>query len=249
MLALLAAGGGLLGAPLPLSAMRGEVRKPRVVVELFTSQGCSACPPADALLASLVREPDILGIGYNIDAWDYLGWRDTLARPEFTRRQREYARARGDDAVYTPQMIINGQAHVVGNDRRQVLALIKKARDSGGCQLVNMQARRHKKVLQINIAPAAASLMDQVETSHPEATLWMITMRRQVAVRIRRGENRGRKIAYHQVARHISPVAMWHGKPLRLMLPVMEVMRDDADSCAILLQLNGYGPILAAAAL
>ncbi len=256
LLALLAASAGAAGSSVaagnllgrPASAMTGsggKARHPSVVVELFTSQGCSACPPADALLGELVRQPDILGISYNIDYWDYLGWRDTLARAEFTRRQRMYAKARGDDKVYTPQMVINGRWHVVGNDRRRVKAMIERARREGGCQQVAMTLRRKDKALMVDIA-AAPDVLKQGGAA-PEATLWLVTMRDAVSVKIRRGENRGRQITYHHVARSIVPAAMWHGTEQHLMLPLQEVMRGKADACAALLQLGSHGPIIAAA--
>src|SRR5690606_18754396 len=85
----------------------------RAIVELFTSQGCSACPPADELLRELAQKPGVVALTYNVDYWDYLGWKDTLASPENSKRQREYAERRGDRDVYTPQLIINGQTHTV----------------------------------------------------------------------------------------------------------------------------------------
>ena len=220
----------------------GMARKPQVVVELFTSQGCNACPPADTLMEELCRTPGVLGISYNIDAWDYLGWRDTLARPEFTRRQRMYARARGDDAIYTPQMIINGRRHVVGNARKQVLDAIAEEARAGGCQQVPLTAWRTEQALTIEIGEHAA-------LARREATVWVVAMRDRVDVTIRRGENRGRKITYHHVARRIVPAGMWHGKAMRISLPHSEIMVDKADLCAVLLQLGTHGPIIAAAEL
>ncbi len=257
LLTLLGAAGGatlLVGAS-GARAMNNPVRKPKVVVELFTSQGCNACPPADALLGRLVRQPDILGIGYNIDYWDYLGWRDTLARAEFTRRQRMYAKARGDDAVYTPQIIVNGRWHVVGNNPRKVAALINKARGKGGCQLTDMTMRREDKALVVELAEASGKVRAMMRTfggkkggkGKAEATLWVVGMKSRVPVRIASGENRGRHIAYHHVARHIMPAAMWHGEEKRLSLPLDEIMRGGADFCAALLQLGTHGPIIAAA--
>ena len=251
LLALLGAAGTASVLARPASAMTGagsKARHPKVVVELFTSQGCSACPPADALLARLIRQPDVLGIGYNIDYWDYLGWRDTLARAEFTRRQRMYAKARGDDAVYTPQLVVNGRWHVVGNDPAQVMKLVDRARREGGCQQVEMTLRRDARALVADIADAPEALLRR-HGGKMEATLWVVTMKDRVKVAIRRGENRGRKVVYHHVARSIVPAAMWHGARQRLTLPLREIMRGQADACAVLLQLNTHGPIISAASL
>jgi hypothetical protein len=103
----------------------------RVVVELFTSQGCSSCPAADKVLAELSKDPSILPISLSVDYWDYLGWKDTLALPGHVKRQRAYAGARGDRAVYTPQVVINGATHVLGSDRQAIDLAVKHARARG----------------------------------------------------------------------------------------------------------------------
>ncbi len=242
LLALAAAGGAMALRPSSAAAALpgAGLRKPKVVVELFTSQGCNACPPADALMEDLCQARGVLGISYNIDAWDYLGWRDTLARPEFTRRQRMYAKARGDDAIYTPQMVINGHRHVVGNARDKVLAVIAEEEAAGGCQKVPLNMRRVADVLEIHIGESDAF-------SDREATLWLVSMREKERVKIRRGENRGREVVYHHVARRIVPAGMWHGGAMRLSLPRAEIMAGNADLCAAILQLDTHGPIIAAA--
>src|SRR5690349_11098694 len=97
---------------------------PKAVVELFTSQGCSSCPPADAFFLELSRRSDVISLSLPVDYWDYLGWKDTLAQPAFTARQRAYASARNDKQVYTPQAIVNGAKAVVGSDRNKIDTLI-----------------------------------------------------------------------------------------------------------------------------
>src|SRR5271167_2001384 len=94
--------------------------EPRAVVELFTSQGCSSCPPADKLLGEFAADPSLVAVSVPIDYWDYLGWKDTLASPGHTARQRAYAHVRGDRQVYTPQIVVNGSVHVLGSDRAAV---------------------------------------------------------------------------------------------------------------------------------
>src|ERR687884_289212 len=104
-------------AALFLTILSGlAVASPQAVVELFTSQGCSSCPPADAMLGELARRPDVIALSLPVDYWDYLGWKDTLAQPAFSARQRAYAGARGDRQVYTPQVIVNGATPCVGSD-------------------------------------------------------------------------------------------------------------------------------------
>src|SRR5262245_58571636 len=106
-----------------LSLAAAAVNRP-VVVELFTSEGCSSCPPADAFLNELVGQPSLIALSFHVDYWDYLGWRDTLGLPESTKRQRDYALRRKDNRVYTPQIIVNGRKHVVGSRQSEVQAII-----------------------------------------------------------------------------------------------------------------------------
>src|SRR3954471_19915044 len=110
--------GWLAAAGSALPGAAGE--NPKAVVELFTSQGCSSCPPADRVLAELAREADVIAPTMPVDYWDYLGWKDTLASPAFSARQRAYSNARGDRQVFTPQMIVNGKISCVGSDRAQI---------------------------------------------------------------------------------------------------------------------------------
>ena len=109
---------GTLGVCAIIAIIRPAVAaEPRAVVELFTSQGCSSCPPADKIIGELARDPSVIALSMPIDYWDYLGWKDTLADSRFSARQKAYSQARGDRNVYTPQVIVNGSAHVIGSDR------------------------------------------------------------------------------------------------------------------------------------
>ena len=111
---------------------------PRAVLELFTSQGCSSCPPADGVLADLARQPDIVALSFSVDYWDYLGWKDTLAHSSFTARQKAYAQSRSDRQVFTPQMIVNGMKPCIGSDRAQSRSLNKATSTAGGPLPVNV---------------------------------------------------------------------------------------------------------------
>src|SRR5262249_30644442 len=93
---------------------------PRAVIELFTRQGCSSCPPADQLLGELTGDPSLVAVSVPVDYWDYLGWKDTLADPHNTARQKAYAHARGDGQVYTPQVVVNGSLHALGSDKAAI---------------------------------------------------------------------------------------------------------------------------------
>src|SRR5436309_10150353 len=111
---------GALGVCAIVAIIRPAHADPRAVVELFTSQGCSSCPPADKIIGELAKDPSVIALSMPIDYWDYLGWKDTLADARFSARQKAYSHARGDRDVYTPQVIVNGAAHVIGSDRARI---------------------------------------------------------------------------------------------------------------------------------
>ncbi len=208
-----------------------------VVVELFTSQGCSSCPPADAFMEELQKRDNVIALTMNVDYWDYLGWRDTLGSADYTRRQRAYAQSRGDGQVYTPQMVINGQTHVVGSRRRSV----DKALDASSHVTVPMTMTEAggEVIVEIGDRP------DGVAAG--EATIWIAMVVPKISVEITRGENTGRQITYFNVARKLMPAGSWNGKAVTLSLPKKDLFVDGATGCAALLQAGGVGPILGAA--
>jgi hypothetical protein len=214
------------------------------VIELFTSQGCSSCPPADAVLGKMKNRGDVLALSFNVDYWDYLGWKDTLASPTFTARQKAYAHARGDRAVYTPQAVVNGMMHAVGSDR----AGLKNAMQSTGDRLdkkaIDLSLRREGNSIVVDAGKARGIL------SRPKpATLWMVIFDDAKTVKIDRGENRGKTITYNNVVRTIEPIGTWKGDAVTLKVPMPA---GGNEKCAVILQEgNGAnpGPILAAARL
>src|SRR5271167_3751120 len=110
--------------------------EPRAVIELFTSQGCSSCPPADKVVGELAKDPSVIALSMPIDYWDYLGWKDTLADSRFSARQKAYSHMRGDRDVYTPQAVINGSAHVIGSDRAGIEGAIDETEKTSGVMSV-----------------------------------------------------------------------------------------------------------------
>lgn len=221
------------------AARSGETRSP-VVVELFTSQGCSSCPPADELLGELSRRSGVLALSLNVDYWDYLGWRDTLGSPEHTKRQRDYAARRGDGQVYTPQMVINGRRHVVGSRRDQVYEAIGEEIGRDPDTTVAMSMAENGNELVIDIAGAPTDRLRQ------DSTIWLLMLEPQVDVVIERGENAGRTITYTNVPRKLMPAGMWQGDAVKLVLPKADLMGDAALACAAILQVGGTGPIIGA---
>ena len=210
-----------------------------VVIELFTSQGCSSSPPADALLGELSARPGVVAMSFNVDYWDYLGWRDSLGSPEGTRRQRDYAARRGDGHVYTPQMVINGRLQMLGSDRPGLLAAIAReaARDASDGIAVSLASGRRE--ISVEVAEAPRQELRQ------EATIWVATLVPQAVVTIPRGENAGRTVSYTNVVRKLVPAGMWHGRQTGLSLPKPAIM-PAGTFCVALLQADGTGPILGA---
>ena len=195
------------------------------VVELYQSQGCSSCPPADAVLNALADRPDVLPLSFAVTYWDQLGWKDTFADPAFTQRQWDYARTSGRTYVATPQMVINGSGVVTGGDPAQVDAAIRRFR---------------RPTTGPTIAQADGSLT--IGTGKGTATVWLVRYDpRTIAVPIRAGENGGRTIAHRNVVRQLVPLGQWTGARLRLALPVAPA----GLSSAVLLQQGRGGAIIA----
>jgi hypothetical protein len=215
----------------------------KAVVELFTSQGCSSCPGADAVLGRLAEREDVIALSLSIDYWDYLGWKDTLASPKFTERQRAYAHTRGDGAIYTPQAVVNGLAHVNGADEGLIGRTIEKTAKTMASSLVPVRLSESKERLVVETGPA------QTGTATKEATLWLAVIAARVTVPIARGENQGKSVTYNNVVRDLMPIGMWSGKPMTVQLERHSFMRAGADRCAAFLQQGRAGPIVGAAIL
>ncbi len=205
-----------------------------VVVELFTSQGCSSCPPADAFLHELARREDVVALGLHVDYWDYIGWKDVFGQAKFTRRQKSYARAAGRRSIYTPQMVIQGQDHVVGNHPMDVADLI--AQHGAQASDVTLRARRvGGEVVIRGAARVPARMLVQLVQYSPSEE-----------VAIRRGENAGKTLAYANVARHWARLGQWDGKT---RLELRATLEPGLEAVVIVQRMldRGVGPIAAAA--
>ena len=211
------------------------------VVELFTSQGCSSCPPADRLMKSYAEREGVLALSFNVDIWDNLGWKDTLASPKYTERQRSYAKMRGDGQVYTPQTVVNGMAHAVGSDRSGIDGEIKRTDAQIKSHHVDLKVAGDGDGVTID-APASAT----ARTVAVDATLWLVKFTPRVEIAIKRGENAGNTIAYHNVVREFTPVGKWRGDAASVRLTRQALNGCTPGTCAILLQQGGTGSILGA---
>jgi len=198
------------------------------VLELFTSQGCSACPPADRLFQTLSREPGILALSLPVTIWDHLGWKDTLAQTVFSERQKNYCGTRGDRQIYTPQAIVNGVTHALGSDPRAIDAARRDSRAQAGVMAVTPELTQTDGRWSVRL-PASALR---------SAAVVLVSFQRSRVVEIGRGENNGRKITYGNVVRSITTVGQYDGTDLRLVLDAA-VQASPADGFAILLQEGG----------
>ena len=232
----LAAGAAAASA---LAPARAQAQGRPVVLELFTSQGCSSSPPADRLLGELSASPGIVALSFHVDYWDYLGWRDTLGSPEGSRRQRDYAQRSGGGHVYTPQMVINGSEQMVGSDRAGLYDAVTRHAARDRSDLVAVSLASGTREISIEVAAAPSQALQQ------EATIWVATLIPQAVVAIGRGENAGRTVAYTNVVRKLVPAGVWHGKHMVLSLPKPAIMAA-GTFCVALLQADGTGPILGA---
>ena len=174
-----------------------------VVVELFTSQGCSSCPPADAILGELAAREDVLPLSFHVDYWDYIGWKDTFADPQYTARQFAYRDLIGARVVYTPQMIIDGALDVPGSRAGQVETAIAQARESRGDGVAL--------TISDDDGMRSAHLSNAAGTAVP-SRLFVVVFRTEATVAIARGENRGRTITYHNVVEGLFDAGRWNGR-------------------------------------
>lgn len=194
------------------------------VVELYQSQGCSSCPPADAVLNGLADRPDVLALSFAVTYWDQLGWKDTFAQPGFTQRQWDYAKAGGRSEVATPQMVVNGRGVLTGNHRPDVDAAI--VRYDRGATGPTIHAER-------SVATVGAG--------KGSGTLWLVRYDpRTIAVPIRAGENGGRTIDHRNIVRQLVALGHWSGAVSMFKVPPTQT----GLSNALILQAGSGGPII-----
>lgn len=226
-----------LGSAIAVPAVAGTT-KIKTVIEMYTSQGCSSCPPADRLLKTYADRPDVIALTMAVDYWDYLGWKDTFASPRNSARQRAYAVTRGDGAVYTPQAVVNGRVHAVGSRPREMDRAIKRA---AGLANIPVQFEQTKKNVTITIGAS-----DTAEVPK-DATVWLAAVQPKGKVRVKRGENRGEALTYYNVVRNMSAVGMWNGKAKSFTISREAMMPGKAEACAVIVQQGTTGPIIGAA--
>lgn len=212
-----------------------------IVVELFTSQGCSSCPPADALLGELAKQPDVIALAYHVDYWNDLGWRDVYSFPEASERQRRYARQLHAYSIFTPQMMVNGQTSVVGSQRDAVFSVLNNAR-AGTTSEVGIDAA-------VANTPTGSNLVINI-AAKPGAhgTVILVGYLPTAATSVERGENSGRVLREYNIVRSFRMLGAWDGAAGRYTFPIA-ALPTDVSAVAILLQADDNGPMLGATAL
>ena len=219
----------LIAGPPALAAERP------VLVELFTSQGCSSCPPADALLGELARRDDVLALGFHVDYWDRLGWKDPYASAQATRRQRLYAKLLDSTNIYTPQMVVDGRTEMVGSYRTEVLQAIAAARAAAVAVPIELAAQDDGLLVRVAAGDDATR----------RATVWLVGFDRHHETQVGAGENGGRTLAEWNIVRGLEPLGEWQGAAYETTVPA--TMLAGYEGVAVLLQESG-GRILGTAA-
>jgi hypothetical protein len=236
------AAAALLGCAALGTASPAVASETRAVLELFTSQGCDSCPPADKLLSELAKDPAIIALTVAVDYWDYLGWKDTLALAGHGNRQRAYARVRGDRDVFTPQVIVSGSAQALGSDKAQVERAIAQSRRLPTTLSMPLSLTVNDRKLLVN-APEGKSGAERAE-------VWLCPITKAAPVEITRGENKGRSITYHNVVRRWIKLGEWNGTAASWTVPLSDFQTDAIDQVAVVVQSGtaaAPGAMLAAA--
>jgi hypothetical protein len=223
----------LAGSLLGCAAAANAVTRP-AVIELFTSEGCSSCPPAEAYIGELVKRRDVLALTFHVDYWDELGWKDRFGLPEAVQRQRAYARSLRLSTVYTPQVVIDGQADFVGSDRSNIGDALRAARSGVA---VALSVHDGEILIDLDAAPRVTS-----------SEILLVAYQRTAVSPIGRGENAGRTITEHNIVRAFRSLGRWDGQKQQFRSTVESLPRDATD-VAVLVQPPGQAPIIGAAAL
>jgi len=227
----------LLVAAMALTADRSAAGEPLTVVELFTSQGCSSCPPADDLVGELAGRDGVLALSEHVDYWDYLGWRDPFAIPTATQRQRDYARRLGPGYIYTPQMVIQGASQVTGSNREAVFNRLDEPELGSPLAVDIGRTGDGRIVITVGAAPAGE-----------DAVVWLVLFDKEHTTRVSRGENRGREVRNYNVVRSFTRIGSWNGEATTITA-IMPEAEGIGDGCAAIVQAQNTGRILGAARL
>ena len=212
-----------------------------VVIELFTSQGCSDCPAADRIVAELAKRKDVLALSLPITYWDMLGWKDTFATEANTYRQKSYAKTMNRSGIYTPQVVVDGKIDVVGNQRDRVMSAISNRQTQIANEApINLTLGIASGRVEIAI-PASARAKDK-----PLATIWVMRTLSNASVNVQQGENKNHQLTYANLVRELHRAGEWTGEAMKIDVPIT-TGKSKHDGVAVVLQSHDYGEVIAAA--
>lgn len=223
----------LLLIAVPPLAAEPAIAQVRGVVEMFTSQGCSSCPPADKVLTGMSGTKDLITLSFPVDYWDYIGWKDTFAQHAFTLRQKAYANTRHDDNVYTPQAVIDGVGQTIGSNAADVRAKLAADRGKGGALCVPTTLTRHDDGLVVNLSAPTC-------TAPAAADVWLLKLRARATIKVGRGENAGHALTFSNIVLNMRQIGHWSGSAQTL-----KVAAPEGDYVVLVQQ--GHGAVLGAA--
>ena len=239
---------GLLTVHMARPAGSGEMvpqsdsqRPVKAVLELFTSQGCLSCPPADALMRTYADARDVMVLSLPVDYWDYLGWKDTLANPKNSERQRAYSRTLGFGSVYTPQVVVNGTTQAVGSNRVEIDSAIEQSKTKFAKDRIPVRLWRHEGIYNIDLGSHTEGGTEK------QATVWFVVVQKTAEVPVKGGENGGKTLVYTNVVRELVPVGVWEGHAKNLQVASGSVMRPEGEDKAVIVQDAMSGEIIGAA--
>jgi hypothetical protein len=227
---------GFVALAAGLSAPAAAQEPTPVVIELYTSQGCNSCPPADALFGELARQPGIIALGFHVDYWNYLGWHDPYSNKKFTYRQKEYAMSFRQTGVYTPQIVIQGNRGEVGSDRKTVLQAIADARKGKSSATVLLEKLGGNRLKATVSAAAEAKGTD----------IYLALFDRRQSTKILRGENEGKTLSNFHVVREWRKLGQYEGEKAEFAITAASEKGEKRTGAAVIVQKGKAGPILGA---
>lgn len=223
-----------------LAAVPAHAGERLTVVELFTSQGCPLCPPADAFLGELTKRDDVLALSFHVGYWDYIGWPDPFAKPAYTKRQEKYLDRFGLPYVFTPQAVVDGRMQASGNRQESILRHIKAAGEVE-------RGRIDVELTRISAGQVRIRIPMTDAVYRGEAEIILLRYDEKTETVVTQGENSGKKLVNYNVVRIMRPVADWNGEPVDLVQRLVELESSGGDFCAVLIQERAQGRILGAA--
>jgi hypothetical protein len=210
-----------------------------VVVELFTSQGCYSCPPADEYVGVLKQRENVIALAYHVDYWDYIGWKDPFATPTNTQRQRGYSKAMGLWSIYTPQMVIDGRLEGVGSRTREIAEKIGRVSTMSLADRVSIPVA-------VEVSPETLSIKVEGGAAPKGGDIWLVTYDEEKTTAIPRGENAGKTLTEYNIVSGVWRLGDWNGQPISTQVAVKD-LEITADNAVIMLQEKGQGVIYGAA--